>query len=108
MGHQTLGEFEHQVLLTILRLGREGYSVSIVRELEARTGKEASTSSVFVALRRLEAKALLSSRLVPPDESGVPHPRRYFALTEAAVEPLRESRRAYLRLWDGLEPVLDD
>lgn len=108
MGRQTLGEFEHQILLTILRLGREGYSVSIVRELEARTGREASASAVYVALRRLERKGLLSSRLVPPGESGQPYPRRYFALTEAALEPVRESRRAYLRLWDGFEPLLDE
>lgn len=108
MGQPTLGEFEHQVLLTILRLGREGYSVSIVREMEERTGKEVSTSAAYVALRRLEKKELLVSRLVPPEESGEPYPRRYFALTEVALEPLRESRRSYLRLWDGLEPVLDE
>lgn len=108
MTGQTLGEFEHQVLLAILRHGREAYSVSIVRELEERTGKEASTSSVYVALRRLERKGLLSSRLEKPEESGEPYPRRYFRLTDAALEPLRKSRRAYLRLWEGLEPVLDD
>lgn len=108
MSRNSLGEFEHQVLLTILRLGSEGYSVSIVRELEARTGREASTSAVYVALRRLERKGLLSSRLETPEESGEPYPRRYFSLTEAALEPLKEARRSFLRLWDGLEPVLDD
>ena len=30
MGRIALGEFEHQVLLTILRLGGESYSVPIV------------------------------------------------------------------------------
>lgn len=108
MSGQTLGEFEHQVLLTILRLDMEAYSVSIVREMEARTGREASTSSVYIALRRLEKKGLLTSRLVTPEESGEPYPRRYFALTDAALQPLKESRRAYLRLWEGLEPVLED
>jgi PadR family transcriptional regulator PadR len=108
MGRSGLGEFEHQVLLTILRLGREAYSVSIVTELEARTGREAATSAVYIALRRLEAKGLLVSRLESPDESGEPYPRRYFTLTDAALEPLKEARRSYLRLWEGLEPQLDD
>ncbi len=108
MGRAGLGEFEHQILLIILRLGREGYSVSIVAELEARTGREAATAAVYIALRRLEKKGLLSSRLEPPEQSGSPYPRRYFALTEAAFEPLRQARRALLELWDGLEPVLDD
>jgi len=31
----TLGEFEHQVLLAILRLGEEAYSVPILRLLKA-------------------------------------------------------------------------
>lgn len=108
MGKSSLGEFEHQVLLTILRLGRESYSVPIVAELEARTGRDVSTSAVYIALRRLEKKHLLESRLERPEESGEPYPRRWFRLTEAALEPLKESRRAYLRLWDGLEPALDD
>ena len=108
MGRTGLGEFEHQVLLTILRLGREAYSVSIVSELEARTGREAATSAVYIALRRLEKKGLLSSRLEPPRAGGSPYPRRYFALTDAALEPLRDARRAFLELWDGIEPVLDD
>lgn len=108
MGKNLLGQFEHQVLLAILRLGRESYSVAIVQELEERTEQEVATSAVYVALRRLEAKSLLTSRLESPEESGEPYPRRYFALTEEALEPLKEARRTYLSLWDGVEPALED
>ncbi len=108
MGRKALGEFEHQVLLAILRLGRESYSVAIVSEMEARTGREVAVAAVYVALRRLEKRGLLRSTLITPEESGEPHPRRWFALTEAAVEPLKEARRAFLRLWEGLEPILDE
>ena len=108
MGRTGLGEFEHQVLLAILRHGRESYSVPIVAELEARTGREVATSAVYIALRRLEGRGLLRSRLERPEESGEPYPRRYFALTEAALEPLKEARRTFQSLWEGLEPILDD
>ena len=108
MGRSGLGEFEQQVLLVILRLGREAYSVAIVAELEQRTGREVATSAVYVALRRLEKKGLLTSRLESPEESGEPYPRRYFALTETSMEPLKAARRSMLSLWEGLEPVLDD
>lgn len=108
MARSGLGEFEHQILLAILRLGRRAYSVSIVSELEERTGREAATSAVYIALRRLERRGLLTSRLETPEESGEPYPRRYFALTEAALAPLKDARRAFLDLWDGLEPQLDD
>lgn len=108
MARTGLGEFEQQVLLVILRLGREAYSVPIVSEIEQRTGREVATSAVYIALRRLEKKGLLTSRLESPEQSGEPYPRRYFALTEASLEPLKAARRAMLSLWEGLEPVLDD
>ena len=59
MSRSTLGEFEHQVLLAILRHGSESYSVEIVLELERRTGREVATAAVYVALRRLKEKGLL-------------------------------------------------
>ena len=108
MARTSLGEFEQQVLLIILRLGREAYSMPIVAELEDRTGRDVATAAVYVALRRLEKKGMLTSRLESPEQSGMPYPRRYFTLTEASIEPLKASRRALLSLWDGLEPALDD
>lgn len=94
-----LGEFEHHVLLTILRLGSTSYSVDIVRELEARTGRSVGVTSIFVTLRRLEAKGLLSSEVVTPDQG---HRRRYFSLTPDALQRLETAREAFLNLWDGV------
>lgn len=102
-----LGQFEHQVLLAILRLGSESYSVEIVRELERQTGRDVATSAVFVALQRLQAKELLADRLVSPGEEGG-HTRRYFRLTSDAMDALRESRRTLQSLWDGVESALDE
>lgn len=106
MPRTTLGQFEHQVLLAILRLDSESYSVEIVLELERRTGKEVATAAVFVALQRMLAKGFLTDRRVRPQEGG--HTRRYFRLTDRALEALRESRRSYLGLWEGFETVLDE
>ena len=108
MGRKGLGEFEHSVLLAILRLGRETYSVPIVGELEERTGREVATAAVYIALRRLEKRGMLVSRLETPAKGKSPYPRRYFALTDAALAPLKEARRSFVSLWEGLEPVLDD
>jgi DNA-binding PadR family transcriptional regulator len=102
-----LGQFEHQVLLAILRHGSESYSVEIVQELERQTGRDVATSAVFVALKRLRAKGLLRDRMVEPGEEGG-HARRYFRLTGEALEAMRESRQSYLSLWDGVESVLDE
>ena len=107
MGREALGEFEHQVLLTVLRLEAESYSVPIVLELEDRTGKSVAPAAVHIALTRLEKKGLLRSRLVEPGEEEGGRVRRYFTLEPRGVERLKESRRALASLWEGLDPVLD-
>ena len=108
MPRDTLGEFEHQVLLAILQLGGEAYSVPIVLELENRTGREVAQAAVFVALQRLEKKDLLTSRMDDRAVHETGRVRRYFKPTGVAIERLRESRRAYANLWDGLDAVLDE
>jgi len=107
MAKDTLGEFEHQVLLAVLRLGGEAYSVPLVVELEERTGREIAQAAVFIALRRLEAKGLLTSRLDDHAVEETGRVRRYFKLTRAALRRLKETRRALVRLWEGLDATLD-
>ena len=98
---EALGEFEHHVLLAILRRGSRSYSVDIVQELEQRTGRSVGVTSIFVTLRRLEKKGLLTSEVVSPDQG---HRRRYFSLTPAALQRLESAREAFLSLWDGVLP----
>ena len=100
MGRESLGEFEHQVLLALLRLGGESYRVPLVEELEERTGREVAQAAVFIALRRLEKRGLLRSRI---DVLRGGRPRRYFKPTAAARQLLRETRRSLERLWEGLD-----
>jgi len=107
MAREALGEFEHQVLLATLRLGQESYSVPVVEELEVRTRKDVAPAAVYIALRRLEKKGLLTSRLAEADPIAGTRERRYFKLTDLALERLRDSRRAFLELWDGLDPLLE-
>ena len=100
-----LGGFEHRVLLAIMRLGSGGYTAPIVRELEAQTGTAASPSAVYVTLRRLEDRGLLTSTMEPtaPGESG--RPRRVFTVTRDAIDVLRSARRDLDNLWDGVEAL---
>jgi len=108
MPRETLGELEQQILLAILQLGGESYSVRIVEELEQRTGREVAQAAVFIVLRRLEEKGLLVSRLDDGAGTESSRVRRYFSSTPLALERLRASRRALLELWDGLEDVLSE
>ncbi len=106
MTRKALGDLEHQVLLAVLRLKDEAYSVSVVLEIEERTGRQVAQSAVFIAMRRLETKGLLKSRVDDqPAEKG--RVRRYFDLTPEGVEKLREMRQALISLWDGFTTELD-
>ena len=60
MGKYLMGEFEHLVLLTAIRLGADAYGVSIARALTEQTGKEVSQAATYLTLKRLEEK--------PPNE----------------------------------------
>jgi PadR family transcriptional regulator, regulatory protein PadR len=103
MPRESLGELEHQVLLALLRQGKEGHTVTVVQELEKRTGREVASAAVYITLRRLEEKGLVVSSLRETDAASGARERRYFGVTSVGLERLREARRAYLNLWKGLD-----
>ncbi len=102
MSQEVLGGFEHRVLLAIVRLGSEAYTVPIVLELEVHAGRTVAPASVYVTLRRLEKKGFLTSRMSPPPAHQGGRERRVFTLEEPALEILRESKRVLGSLWEGL------
>jgi len=108
MGRESLGEFEQLVLLAILRLGSGAYGVPIVEEIKARTGRSVSRAAVYIALRRLQGKGLVSSRMADPTPERGGRGKRYFRIEQAGLQMVRESRRALVSMWEDLEPVLED
>ena len=108
MTRNALGQFEQIVLLAILRLGDAAYAPAILEEIEARTGNPASPGSMYVTLDRLEDKGLIRSRLADAFDERGGRPRRYVSVTAHGVRELRASRTALLKLWRGLEGVLEN
>ena len=104
----TLGEFEHVVLLAVLRLGDEAYAVPIIDEIERCTGRSISRGSVYITLDRLETKGYLRSWLADPTPERGGRAKRYYALRPRAMAALRDNRRALVALWRGLDRVLGD
>jgi DNA-binding PadR family transcriptional regulator len=105
MTKRSLGEFEQLVLLAILRVGENAYAVPVIAEIELQTGRKVSHAAVYIALRRLEEKRFVISRLAEatPERGG--RGKRYYEVDPAAHSLLEESRNALLRMWDGLELV---
>ena len=61
-----LGEFEQLVLLALVRLGTDGYGVSIADDIAERTSRDVSLGAVYKTLERLEDKGLVASRIGDP------------------------------------------
>lgn len=97
-----LGEFEHLILLALLRLDSEAYGVRIRQEIEDRTGRPATVGAVYVTLDRLEQKGLVESWTgeATPERGG--RAKRYFRTTPAGREALRESQQALARMAEGV------
>jgi DNA-binding PadR family transcriptional regulator len=103
MSHQALGEFEQMVMLAILQLDEDVYGVPIVEEIERRTGRAVSRSAVYVTLRRLEQKGLVSSRMSEPLPERGGKPRRCVVVEPDGLRALHDSRLAMERMWRGLD-----
>ena len=100
---QTLQHFELHVLLAMLRDGGETYSVPLVLALEKRLDRPVAQAAVFIALRRLERKGLVTSRM---DEREGARARRYFKVTKQGIAAVKEQRAEHARLWRGLGRLL--
>jgi len=103
-----LGEFEHLLLLTVLRLGSTAHGVDIARELEERAGRRVSRGALYTSLDRLETKGLLRWKVAAgtPARDGIP--RRLYAVTPAGLSALRASRDVLRRMWQGLDNALKE
>jgi PadR family transcriptional regulator, regulatory protein PadR len=103
-----LGSFEEQVLLAVIRTGRDGsgaYGMAVRRELEEVTGRGVAIGAVYATLDRLEAKGLVTSAR---GETAAAESRRLFAVSPQGARALAGSREMRDRLWRGvnLAPLL--
>jgi DNA-binding PadR family transcriptional regulator len=87
-----LAEFELLVMLAALRLGpHEAYTVSIVDDIERRTGRSVRRANVYTTLERLEAKGLVSTHLGDPRPERGGKARRLVTVKPSGVEAVRET-----------------
>ena len=107
MARSSLGEFEHLILLAVFRLGTDAYGVPVIREVEDRTGRTVTQAAAYLTLRRLEDKGFIKSKLGEPTAERGGRAKRFFEITRAGTEQLRDSRAALAKMWEGVSPELD-
>jgi PadR family transcriptional regulator, regulatory protein PadR len=102
-GRDFLGEFEHIVLLAVLRLDEQAYGVTVRREIEACTKREVSIGAVYATLDRLEGKGYVQSRSGDPTPERGGRSKRFFRVTAQGVSAVNRTQRALRTLNEGLE-----
>jgi len=107
MPREALGDVEHFVLVALLRLGGESYGVPILDEIAERTGREVARSAVYIALRRLEDRGLVTSRMGEATAARGGRPKRFFSITKAGARQLVAARRAHERMWADVQRLAD-
>jgi PadR family transcriptional regulator PadR len=100
---ELLGEFEHLVLLAVLRLSGSAYGMSVRREIANRTGRDVSIGAVYATLDRLSTKGLVTSAMSDPTPERGGRAKRSFRLTGAGVNAVNRTRQDLSSMLEGLE-----
>jgi PadR family transcriptional regulator PadR len=100
-----LGEFEHLVLLALIRLGEDAYGVSVRREIEERTAREVSVGAIYATLDRMEAKGLVKSRVGEPTAERGGRAKRHFRISARGIAAVNRAQKALRNMSDGLAAV---
>jgi DNA-binding PadR family transcriptional regulator len=106
MSRTTLGDVEHFVMVALLHLDGESYSVPIMDEIHRRTGRGVAKAAIYIALRRLEEKGLVASRVGDATAERGGRAKRMFKLTPVGRRQLREARDAFVQMWAGAESLV--
>ena len=98
-----LGEFEHIVVLALLRLNGRAYGVTVRREIELRTKREVSIGAIYATLDRLERKRFVKSSLGEPTPERGGRSKRFFRVTTKGVAAVNRTQRDIRSLTEGLD-----
>ncbi len=102
MTREFLGSFEQLVLAALARLGDDAYGMSVRTEISERTEREIAIGAVYATLERLETKGYACSHSGQggPEREG--KVKRYYEITRAGRDALRDSVRQLNSLVLGL------
>jgi PadR family transcriptional regulator PadR len=101
-GRDYLGEFEHIVVLALLRLDDRAYGVTVRQEIEFRTKREVSIGAVYATLDRLETKGYVKSHQGDPTPERGGRSKRFFRVTARGIAAVNRTQRALQKMTEGL------
>ena len=97
-----LGEFEHILLLALLRLGKNAYGRVIRQVIEERINRNVSIGALYATLERLEKKGYVTTKTGEPTPERGGRAKRYFKVSAAGKRALMDTRNSLENMWQGL------
>ena len=104
-GRDYLGEFEHIVVLALLRLEDRAYGVTVRQEIEFRTQREVSIGAVYATLDRLETKGYVKSHHGDPTPERGGRSKRFFRVTAKGVAAVNRTQRVLQSMAERLDLI---
>ncbi|MFY0605665.1 MAG: helix-turn-helix transcriptional regulator [Cyclobacteriaceae bacterium] len=101
-----LGELEELALLTVGSLQNDAYGVSILDEIESRTGRVMNVSAVHAVLKRLENKGYLKSEMGGATQERGGRRKRFFLLTQEGKKVLDHSMSYRIELYKSIPDMI--
>lgn len=100
-----LSRTEEFILLAVLFLKDEAYSVKIRRRLNEVTGKTWSYGALFISLEQLVKKGYLLSSLTDPLPERGGRSKRIYSITPYGQKALNEIKRMERIMWDSISEI---
>lgn len=97
-----LSRQEELLLLSIWKMGRDAYGVTIRQHVTGMSGKYWSIGAVYDVLDRLTRKGLVSTMTSEPVKARGGKSKRYYRITKQGYKALEEVRSLERKIWLGL------
>ena len=104
-GRDYLGEFEHIIVLALLRLADRAYGVTVRQEIEYRIKREVSIGAVYATVDRLETKGYVRSHRGDPTPERGGRSKRFFRVTSKGMAAVNRTHRAIKSMTAGLDLI---
>ena len=81
----------------------KAYGARLREELSAQAGREATVSSIYITLTRLETKGMVRSWMGEPTQVRGGKARRFFQVEARGLAALNQARDRLLAMWEGVQ-----
>ena len=101
-----LSRADEILLLAILRLTDNAYGVTIIKEVQKRTGKKLTFGGLWVSLDVLHKRGYITKTLADPTPERGGRSKIYYNLTPDGLKALHQVRELQSSLWEGIPEAI--